>query len=237
VQPEAGDLPTDSAGLVVALDGPSGVGKSTIARKLASKLELPYLDTGAMYRALGLKVLDEGLDPENQLAVEKIAEKVKLEVLPTSTGDFEILVDGRSVGESIRAPEVSQATSKIAAYPRVRAVMLDKQRAAAQGVGAVVEGRDIGTAVFPEAQHKFYLDAPVSVRSERRHAQLRSSGDLEVTLQEVEMEVRERDHRDSNRVASPLKLDASYRVINTAESSVEEIVDQIVRLVQDRGDP
>ena len=193
--------------IVVALDGPSGVGKSTIARRLASELALPYLDTGAMYRGFALKVLREGVDPDDQYAVEKIAEVIAIDVLPTEDGEFQVLVDGQPVSESIRTPEVSQATSKIAAYPMVRAAMVSKQRAAAQHVGAVVEGRDIGSAVFPEAKYKFYLEAPVAVRAKRRYAQLLQTGSPQITLDEVEKEVNERDFRDSNRLASPLKID------------------------------
>lgn len=218
--------------IVVALDGPSGVGKSTIARRLANRLGLPYLDTGAMYRAFGLKVLEEGIDPEDRSAVENLAEVVEIEVLPTADGGFRVLVDGRSVRRSIRTPEVGRATSKIAAYPRVRVVMVSEQRAAALRAGAVVEGRDIGSAVFPDAEYKFYLEAPLAVRSERRYAQLLETDGPEFTLDEVEKEFRERDYRDSNRLASPLKIDSSYRVVSTAEATVEEIVDQMVAVIQ-----
>lgn len=229
------DAQAQSGKLVVALDGPSGVGKSTIAQQLATRLGLPYLDTGAMYRAFGLKVLDKGLDPDDQTAVEALAEVVQIEVRPVASISFEVLVDGHPVSDSIRTPVVSQATSKVAAYPIVRAIMVSRQRQAAQRIGAVVEGRDIGTAVFPETKHKFFLEAPVAVRAERRYAQLQEKGERAFTLQEVEEQVRERDLRDSNRVASPLKRDPSYRVVNTAEATVDEIVDQIAELVRHRG--
>ena len=224
-----------ASNIVVALDGPSGVGKSTIARRLALRLELPYLDTGAMYRGFAFKVLEGSIDPEDQLAVEELAALIIVDVLPTENGDFQVVVDGQAVSESIRSPEVSQATSKIAAYPKVRAAMVSKQRSAALSRGAVVEGRDIGSAVFPQANFKFYLEAPIGVRSRRRYEQLLETGGPDLTLAQVEKEVIERDFRDSNRVESPLKIDSSYRVISTADSTVDEIVEQMAMLIRNQS--
>jgi cytidylate kinase len=219
--------------LIVAIDGPAGVGKSTVARRVAAALDLPYLDTGAMYRALALRALEEGLDLDDGAVVGELAERTAVEVRPGAGGRLVLYLDGAPVDERIRAPRVSAATSRIAVHPRVRARLVALQRAAARDGGAVVEGRDIGTKVFPDTPHKFFLTARPEVRARRRHAELSALGG-EVELERVADDLAHRDARDSGRSDSPLVADASYAVIDTGEASVDEVVERIVGSVRAR---
>lgn len=216
--------------LIVAIDGPSGVGKSTAARALARRLGLPVLDTGAMYRALALRVLETGLDPGDREAVEELAERTEIDVRPAEDGRLEVLLEGAPVGERIRRHAVSEATSRISSYPRVRRRMVALQRRAAGRAGAVVEGRDIGTVVFPDTPHKFFLRADPVVRAERRWHELRRRGE-EVELDTVRRDVVERDARDTGRADSPLRHDESYRLIDTTERSPDEVVEAMVSAI------
>ncbi len=220
-----------SAPLIVAIDGPSGVGKSTVARVVAEYLGVPYLETGAMYRTLGLEVLERSVDPEDREAVETLAEELDLRVAAGDGGSFEIRLSGRPVGDRIYTLEVADATSKTSVYPGVRRRMRSIQRRCAREHGGVLEGRDIGTRVVPETPHKFFLTASPEVRAERRWLQLQDAGD-DIELAAVEREVRERDYRDSNRKDSPLRWDDSYRVIDTGELSAHQVIETIVAHVR-----
>jgi cytidylate kinase len=216
---------------VIAIDGPSGVGKSTAARRLARRLGLPYLDTGAMYRALALAVLDAGADPGDRAAVAAIAEGADLRIAPAADGGLEVLLDGAPVGARIRTPEVGEASSVIAAYPEVRRRLVALQRAGGEAYGGVIEGRDIGTRVFPGTPHKFFLTARPEVRHRRRFEQQRADGH-EVSHREVAAEIESRDHRDAGRAESPLTCHPSYTVIDTSELSADEVVERIARAVE-----
>lgn len=221
---------------VVAIDGPAGVGKSTAARELARQLGVPYLDTGAMYRALALKVLASGLSADDRAGVETLAATVDLRVeAAESTGSLLILLDGEPVGARIRAPEVSAATSVIAAYPAVRRRLVEVQRVAGERWGGVVEGRDIGTRVFPDAAFKFFFDARPEVRARRRYDELVRAG-REVSLAQVVAEMEVRDRRDSGREHSPLTLDDSYVLVDTSDRSLEQVVAQMRRVVEAGSD-
>lgn len=218
--------------LIVALDGPSGVGKSSVAQRLAARLGVPFLETGAMYRALGLKVLQAGVDPADQRAVEALASRLDLRLEPREAGQVDVLLDGEPLGERVRAPEVGEVTSQISVYPAVRRAMVDLQRRGAGERGAVVEGRDIGSRVFPRTPYKFYLDAPLEVRVKRRHEQLRATQGRAPSAEEVRREVEERDHRDSTRDDSPLRRDASYVEIATGGMTLDEVVERLVAEVE-----
>ncbi len=218
---------------VVAIDGPSGGGKTTVARRVAERLGLPVLDTGAMYRAAALKVLDSGADPGDREAVLRILAATEIDVRP-SAGGLEVLLDGRPVGERIRTPEVSVATSRISVYPEVRRRQVALQRRLATRAGAVIEGRDIGTVVFPRTPHKFFLSARPEVRAERRCLELSAAGE-ETTREEVLRDILERDRRDSARQDSPLHCDDSYTVVDTSELTPDEIVDRIVEEIHGSG--
>jgi cytidylate kinase len=220
--------------IVVAIDGPSGVGKSTVARRLARRLDLPFLDTGAMYRAIALKVLDSGVDPVDRLAVERLSEATTVGLSRLPDGSFEVLLDGTPVESRIRTPEVGAASSIVSAHPGVRRRLVALQRDAAQHFGGVLEGRDIGTRVFPETPYKFFLDARAEVRFKRRHDELRAAG-REVSLAQVVDEINERDHRDSTRADSPLTRDPGYTFVDASELSVDEVVERMARAIGEGG--
>ncbi|HTQ78453.1 MAG TPA: (d)CMP kinase [Thermoanaerobaculia bacterium] len=220
--------------VVVAIDGPSGVGKSTVARRLARRLGLPFLDTGAMYRAIALKVLDAEIDPADREAVEGVAEATRVDLARRPDGSFEVLADGEPVEARIRTPEVGAASSIVSAHPGVRRRLAALQRETARRFGGVLEGRDIGTRIFPETPYKFFLDARIEVRCQRRHAELAAAG-REVPYAEVVREIEERDHRDSTRADSPLTRDPSYTFVDASDRSVDEVVEALALAVTGPG--
>lgn len=219
--------------LIVAIDGPSGVGKSTLARRLAARLGIPYLDTGAMYRALGLRVLERAVDPGDATATAALAETAAIGLRRERDGRFAVLLDGEPVEARIRTQAVAEATSRIATHPAVRARMVALQRRCAEEHGGVVEGRDIGTTVFPHTPYKFFLDARPAVRAGRRAAQLRRQGQP-ADVGEIEREIEQRDARDRARDDSPLRADASYVTIDTSDRSIDDILDEMVRAIAAR---
>ncbi|HWH34484.1 MAG TPA: (d)CMP kinase [Acidimicrobiales bacterium] len=204
---------------VIAIDGPSGSGKSTVARRLAERLELAYLDTGAMYRAVAFAALRRGIDPADAGPVARMVPRLEL-----TMGPGHISVDGVDATIEIRGPEVTRAVSEVAANPGVRADLVARQRAwvASQG-GAVVEGRDIASVVFPDAELKAYLHARADVRAERRHREV-----TDLDYEAVAADMARRDSVDSERAADPLRCAEGAVVIDTSEQSVEEIVDDLV---------
>ncbi len=207
--------------MIIAIDGPSGAGKSTLAKRLAKDLGFIYLDTGAMYRALALKVLREGVDLADDLKVAQLVGSTAIDL----QGDWralKVILDGVDVAGEIRTPEVSQMASKASALKAVRARMLELQRALGQRGNVVAEGRDIGTVVFPDAQVKIFLDASAAERARRRCAELHAAGravDLNETLREIE----ERDQRDSERELAPLRKADDALVIDSSSATAEEV--------------
>jgi cytidylate kinase len=220
---------------IVAIDGPSGAGKSSVARGLAKRLGVPYIDTGAMYRAVGLAARDRGVtlplsDPER---VSEIAERISIE-MDVLEGATRIRLDGRDVSDAIRLPEISLYASAVSAIPAVRRRLVVEQRRMAAERGGVLEGRDIGTRVFPDTPHKFFLTAPLAVRAERRARELALRGTPQ-PVEAVRAEIERRDHADSTRADSPLTLDPTYTVVDTGGRGVEEIIEDLVARVRARS--
>jgi CMP/dCMP kinase len=207
---------------VIAIDGPAGAGKSTIARALAQRLGLEYLDTGAMYRAVTFAAIRRSIPLDDVDAVTRLAEEVDLEV-----GDHGVLVDGVDATTAIRTPEITSNVSKVAANSGVRAEMRARQQAwAAKRGGGVIEGRDIGTVVFPDAELKLYLTASPRVRAERRVAE--AGGDVD----EIERAIGARDHYDSTRADSPLTEADDSTYVDTTGLGIDDVLDHILRLME-----
>jgi cytidylate kinase len=213
--------------LIVAIDGPSGAGKSTAARALAERLGIPYIDTGAMYRAVGLAVREAGLrlplaDSESVVA---IAERGRIGLEPSERG-LRVTWNGRDVSDAIREPEISLYASAVSAIPGVRRRLVAEQQRLGREAGGVLEGRDIGTRVFPDTPHKFFLTASPGVRAARRARELADRGDPR-PFEEVLSEMERRDRDDSTRADSPLTFDSSYVVLDTSEKNVGQIVSEM----------
>lgn len=214
--------------VVVAIDGPSGVGKSTVGKALAARLGVPYLDTGAMYRAVGLAVKREGiaLPLERPGAVVAIASGADVRVTGTAA-DARTWLNGEDVSQEIRHPEISRYASAVSAVPEVRRRLAGLQRRLALEGGGVLEGRDIGTVVVPEAPHKFFLTASAEVRARRRFKELSAKGSPQ-TFAEVLSEMEARDIADATRADSPLRDDGSYVRLDTSALTAAEVVERIL---------
>jgi len=219
---------------VVAIDGPAGVGKSDVARALARALGLSYVDTGAMYRSVAWQALREGIDPTDEASVAALVGRLHLELVPREDGRTEVLVDGQPAEPHIRSLEVGAAASRVAAQPAVRGRLVELQRAFGHQRGAVMEGRDIGSVVFPDTPFKFFLDARPEVRVARRLEQLRAAG-RPADEAAVHAELEARDRRDRERAHSPLAWDPSYERVDTSEMSRDGVVALLERMVRTRG--
>jgi cytidylate kinase len=208
--------------VIIAIDGPAGAGKSTVARRVAAELGVDYLDTGAMYRAVTFGVLAREMDPADAHAVIEVCGQLELDV-----GVDRVVVDGVDATSVIRGPEVTSAVSSVAANPEVRSILVELQRAWVRDRGAgVVEGRDITTVVLPDADLKLFVTASPRVRAERRVAE--SGGDVDA----VEASIAERDRRDETREASPLSISEDAVVIDTSEMSIDDVVADVLSRMQ-----
>jgi cytidylate kinase len=214
---------------IVAIDGPSGVGKTTTSKLVARELNLPHIDTGAMYRAIGLAAVRRGIDTRDASALEALAASAMIEFEP---GDPpRVLLEREDITSLIRTPEISMAASNVSAVPAVRRVLVQLQQELGRRNGGVLEGRDIGTKVFPETPHKFFLTARPEVRAKRRYDELVAKGqpaDYESVLADSTL----RDTQDSTRADSPLTWDESYTVIDTSDLTIGEVVQAIVSRVE-----
>src|SRR5262252_5181725 len=216
--------------LIIAIDGPAGAGKSTIASRLARKLGYVNLESGAMYRALALKAIEHDTSFDDEAALVKLAERSEIRLEPTMGGN-RTLLDGSDVSSRIRERDVTEGASKVSVHPKVREWMVEHQRAMGIGGGVVMEGRDIGTKVFPDADLKVFLDADPVVREQRRMAQQHISGEVAAN---VAADLRERDRRDRTRAASPLVAAEDAVVINSTAMSEDEVLAQVEELARDR---
>ena len=220
------DGPPPPPALVVAIDGPSGSGKSSVSKRVAAALGLRYLDTGAMYRAITWAVLEQHTDPADEAAVAKIAESVEL-TSHTDPGGADVCVDGAALGDRIRSAEVTGAVSAVSAVPAVRTLLVDRQREIIGAGGIVVEGRDIGTVVAPDAPIKIFLTASNDARAQRRAQEL---GHGEVTA--VRTDLDRRDSLDSSRATSPLTAAPDAVHVDTTDLGLDEVVDTVLDLVR-----
>ena len=216
--------------MIVAIDGPAGAGKSTVARAVARRLGLAYLDTGAMYRGLTWLALQRDVDPGDGASLAALARDVPMAIEPTRDGD-RVRVDGQDVTEAIRLPEVSGRVSEVSAHPGVREEMVAAQRALLSSGGWVSDGRDVGTVVWPGADLKVFLTASLEERARRRRAELAARG-VEVDEPTVLEDVRRRDHLDTTRDTSPLRVAPGAIVIDSSEMTADDVVERVVRLVE-----
>jgi cytidylate kinase len=216
--------------LIIAIDGPAGAGKSTIASRLARKLGYVNLESGAMYRALALKAIDRDISFDDEPALVKLAEESRIQLEPTVGGN-RTLLDGHDVSARIRERDVTEAASRVSVHPKVRAWMVAHQREMGAGGGVVMEGRDIGTKVFPDADLKIFLDADPVVREQRRMEQQKIKGEVAAN---VAADLRERDHRDRTRKTSPLQAAADAIVIDSTKLGEDEVLARVEELAASR---
>lgn len=216
------------SGFSIAIDGPGGAGKSTIAQMLASELGFSYIDTGAMYRAVALFCILKEI-PYIQSAVEQRLEDLSISIRYVN-GEQRIILCGEDVSEAIRTPHVSEGSSKVAVFPKVREKLVAIQRQLALDSNVIVDGRDIGTYVLPSADVKIYLDASVEQRARRRQEELRTRG-MEAEFEQIKAEIIERDHRDSNRKFAPLRCADDAIVVDTEDMSLEEVKNSLIGII------
>lgn len=218
---------------IIAIDGPAGAGKSTIAKSLARQLGYLFINTGAMYRAVAWKVLQQGISLADAERIGKVAEDSLIEL--TGTVDaLRVLIDGRDITENIVTPEISQAASQVSAISAVRRALVARQQEMGQAGGVVMEGRDIGTKVFPHAELKIYLDATSDARAARRFAEDSARGIAVASLAQMKAEIEERDQRDKTRADSPLVQAEDAVYVDSSALSIAEVVEKLMRLVSQK---
>lgn len=218
----------------IAIDGPSGAGKSTMAKLLSEKLRIMYLDTGAMYRALALKAVRLGLDTANSEQILPLLSDLEIKI-SYEAGVQKVILHGEDVSDKIRTDEISMGASNVSAIPEVRKSLVRLQQRIAGNNSVVMDGRDIGIDVLPDAQIKIFLTASVTQRAIRRYNEQKEKGILEKSLAEIEKEIEIRDYNDSNRAASPLRKAEDAIEVDTSNLSIEESVEKILNIVRAKG--
>ena len=218
--------------IAVAIDGPAGAGKSTIARAAAKALGFIYVDTGALYRSIGLNAIRNSVDLADTSAIEKSLEGMKVDLAFDAQGAQIVLLNGEDVSSLIRTPEVSMSASKVSAVPKVRAFLLDLQRNMAKTQSVIMDGRDIGTVVLPDAEVKIFLTASPEIRAKRRFDELIEKGQ-EVKYEDVLADVIERDYNDSHREIAPLKPAEDSKLADTSGLTLEESIDLIINIIKE----
>jgi cytidylate kinase len=218
---------------IITIDGPSGVGKSTVSRRLAACLGFAYLDTGAMYRVVALKCKQMRVSPDNERAVESVLDNLNMKLLsaPSENEDIQVLLDDVDVTAEIRSPELSMLASTVSAHPAVRKKLTIMQQQIGEKGDIVAEGRDMGTVVFPSASWKFYLDASPEERARRRVNQLQEKG-VNIKEDEILEQIVQRDTGDQRRTIAPLKAAQDAVIINSTHYSVDEVIEQMLSVIQ-----
>lgn len=217
----------------IAIDGPSGAGKSTISRKAAEKFGFIYVDTGAIYRTIGLATKIRGVSLDDTAAVIELLPTLEIELKYNDAGEQHMYLDGNDVSRDIRLPEVSMLASKVSAIPAVRAFLIDMQRGMAEKYDVIMDGRDIGTVILPNADLKIFLTADVRDRARRRYEELRAKG-MEKPFDEVLAEMEKRDEQDTQRAAAPLKAADDAVLLDTSGNTLEESIDEVCRLISEK---
>jgi len=225
---------TDHHRMIIAIDGPAGAGKSTVAARIARRFNLLNLETGAMYRAFALKALERGISPEDANGLERLA-SVTVIRLESSPNGNRVFLDEREITSRLREPAVTEAASRVSVHPAIRKWMVNLQRQLGERGRIVMEGRDIGTAVFPDAEVKIFLDADPEVRSQRRYEQIETTPAAgTVAPAAVLEEIRERDRRDRTRTLSPLKPAPDAVVIDSTRLPLDEVVERVEGIIRER---
>lgn len=214
---------------IIAIDGPSGSGKGTIAKEVAKRLNYTYIDTGAMYRCVSLKSLEESIRETDEEAIVNLLKNMDIKL----TNDGKVYLDGKDVSNEIRTMEVTKRVSKISCIVPLRLVMEEKQREMAKNQNIVMEGRDITTVIFPDAKYKFYIDASIEDRAKRRYEQNKEKG-IESSLEEIKESLKQRDYDDINRPLGALKRTPDQHYIDNGKNTVEESVNEILKIVGDK---
>lgn len=217
----------------IAIDGPSGAGKSTMARMIAKELGILYLDTGAMYRAVALKAIRSGIDTKDAEALAEMVENIDLAITHDG-GNQKVILDGKDVTDEIRTPEVTVGSSDVAVVPAVREKMAELQRKIAEENSVIMDGRDIGTHVLPNADVKIFLTASLDERTRRRYDELKAKGTLKQTFEELKKEMEYRDKNDSSRAHSPLKKADDAILVDTTGFTVEQSIKTILNIIKSR---
>lgn len=219
--------------LNIAIDGPAGAGKSTLAKGVAKELHIRYLDTGAMYRAMALFAERNGVDVRDEAAIEPILDRADIRVVYDERGQ-RVLLCGEDVTDSLRTPSLSMGASTVSMHPSVRKKLAELQRAVGREYDVVMDGRDITTNVLPHTKHKFYVTASPEVRAERRLRELRARGDEAETYENVLEQIRARDHQDSTRPYMPLRKTEDAMLIDTSELTVEQALERVLAAIREK---